>query len=119
MILDNMEIGHNVLHGQWNWMRDPTIHSTTWDWDWDHVSPTSGGSGPTTSSTTPSPTSLGQDDDLGYGIMRVDEDQAWKPRYLAQPLWNLVNASIFEYGIASYDLGLGESVRSRDGLSSE
>ncbi len=22
-ILDNMEIGHNVLHGQWDWMRDP------------------------------------------------------------------------------------------------
>ena len=27
-ILDNMEIGHNVLHGQWDWMRDPKIHST-------------------------------------------------------------------------------------------
>ncbi len=22
-VLDNMEIGHNVLHGQWDWMRDP------------------------------------------------------------------------------------------------
>ena len=32
-ILDNMEIGHNVLHGQWDWMRDPKIHSTTWEWD--------------------------------------------------------------------------------------
>ncbi|MFG2037874.1 acyl-CoA desaturase, partial [Dactylosporangium sp. NPDC048998] len=27
-ILENMEIGHNVLHGQWDWMRDPDIHST-------------------------------------------------------------------------------------------
>src|SRR5687767_6379166 len=35
--LDNMEIGHNVLHGQWDWMRDPKIHSSTWDWD--HSSP--------------------------------------------------------------------------------
>jgi NADPH-dependent stearoyl-CoA 9-desaturase len=35
--LDNMEIGHNVLHGQWDWMRDPKIHSSTWDWD--HPSP--------------------------------------------------------------------------------
>ncbi len=32
-ILENMEIGHNVLHGQWDWMRDPDIHSTTWEWD--------------------------------------------------------------------------------------
>ena len=36
-ILDNMEIGHNILHGQWDWMRDPKIHSSTWEWD--HVSP--------------------------------------------------------------------------------
>ena len=27
-ILENMEIGHNVMHGQWDWMRDPEIHST-------------------------------------------------------------------------------------------
>ena len=32
-ILENMEIGHNILHGQWDWMRDPKIHSTTWEWD--------------------------------------------------------------------------------------
>src|SRR5690242_8736969 len=32
-IVENMEIGHNVLHGQWDWMNDPTIHSSTWDWD--------------------------------------------------------------------------------------
>ena len=22
-ILENMEIGHNVMHGQWDWMNDP------------------------------------------------------------------------------------------------
>ena len=32
-IIENMEIGHNVLHGQWDWMRDPDIHSPTWEWD--------------------------------------------------------------------------------------
>ncbi|MDT5180824.1 MAG: NADPH-dependent stearoyl-CoA 9-desaturase, partial [Mycobacterium sp.] len=31
--VENMEIGHNVLHGQWDWMNDPEIHSTTWEWD--------------------------------------------------------------------------------------
>ena len=43
-ILENMEIGHNVMHGQWDWMRDPKIHSTTWEWDnaspseqWKHI----------------------------------------------------------------------------------
>ena len=32
-IIENMEIGHNVMHGQWDWMNDPYIHSSTWDWD--------------------------------------------------------------------------------------
>ena len=32
-ILENMEIGHNVMHGQWDWMHDPEIHSSTWEWD--------------------------------------------------------------------------------------
>ena len=32
-IIENMEIGHNVMHGQWNWMNDPEIHSSTWEWD--------------------------------------------------------------------------------------
>ena len=30
-ILENMEIGHNVLHGQWDWMNDPVINSRAWD----------------------------------------------------------------------------------------
>ncbi|MDT7745816.1 MAG: NADPH-dependent stearoyl-CoA 9-desaturase, partial [Actinomycetota bacterium] len=32
-ILENMEIGHNVMHGEWDWMNDPEIHSSTWEWD--------------------------------------------------------------------------------------
>ena len=32
-ILENMEIGHNVMHGQWDWMKDPDISSNTWEWD--------------------------------------------------------------------------------------
>ena len=31
--VENMEIGHNVCHGQWDWMNDPEIHSSTWEWD--------------------------------------------------------------------------------------
>ena len=32
-IIENMELGHNVSHGQWDWMNDPEIHSTSWEWD--------------------------------------------------------------------------------------
>ena len=34
-ILENIEIGHNVMHGQWDWMNDPEIHSSNWEWDTD------------------------------------------------------------------------------------
>ncbi|GAA3039209.1 hypothetical protein GCM10020229_58010 [Kitasatospora albolonga] len=56
---------------------------------------------------------IGKDNDLGYGIMRVDEDQRWHPFHLGQPLWNLVNACFFEYGIAAYDLELGKNLQRR------
>jgi NADPH-dependent stearoyl-CoA 9-desaturase len=50
---------------------------------------------------------IGKDNDLGYGIMRVDEEQPWQPFHLGQPLWSFINACFFEYGIAAYDLELG------------
>ncbi|MBM0238171.1 acyl-CoA desaturase [Micromonospora sp. ATA32] len=108
-ILENMEIGHNVLHGQWDWMRDPKIHSTTWEWD--HVSPAEQWKHSHNELHHTYTNVLGKDNDLGYGIMRVDEDQPWHPVYLGQPLWNLLNACFFEYGIAAYDLELGHNLR--------
>jgi len=115
-ILENMEIGHNILHGQWDWMRDPAIHSTTWEWD----------------SATPADlwkhshnelhhrytNVVGRDNDLGYGIMRVDEDQAWEPSHLLQPVWNLITACLFEYAIAIYDLDVGEVAAGRKPVDS-
>jgi linoleoyl-CoA desaturase len=40
------------------------------------------------------------------------------PLYLAQPLWNFLNACVFEYGIAAYDLELGKNLRSKKRRSS-
>ncbi len=105
-ILDNMEIGHNILHGQWDWMRDPKIHSTTYEWD--HASPAEQWKHAHNDLHHTYTNVVGKDNDLGYGIMRVDEDQRWYPLYLAQPFWNFVNALVFEYGIAAYDLELGQ-----------
>jgi NADPH-dependent stearoyl-CoA 9-desaturase len=108
-ILENMEIGHNILHGQWDWMRDPKIHSTTWEWDsatpaaqWKHAH---------NEMHHTYTNVVGKDNDLGYGIMRVDEDQPWHPMHLGQPLWNFLNAIFFEYGIAAYDLELRGQLR--------
>ncbi len=108
-ILENMEIGHNVMHGQWDWMRDPKIHSTTWEWD--NVSPASQWKHSHNEVHHTFTNVVGKDNDLGYGIMRVDEDQRWVPFYLGQPLWSFINACFFEYGIAAYDLELGKNLR--------
>jgi fatty acid desaturase len=110
-ILENMEIGHNILHGQWDWMRDPKIHSTTWEWDM--ASPAAQWKHSHNELHHTYTNVIGKDNDLGYGIMRVDEDQKWHPLYLAQPLWNFVNACFFEYGIAAYDLELGKNLATK------
>jgi NADPH-dependent stearoyl-CoA 9-desaturase len=115
-IIENMEIGHNVMHGQWDWMRDPKIHSTTWEWD--NASPSEQWKHSHNELHHTYTNVIGKDNDLGYGIMRVDEDQRWVPFYLAQPLWNFVNACIFEYGIAAYDLELGKNLASKKRRSS-
>jgi fatty acid desaturase len=108
-ILENMEIGHNVMHGQWDWMRDPKIHSTTWEWD--NASPSDMWKHSHNELHHTYTNVLGKDGDLGYGIMRVDEDQTWSPFHLGQPLWNAINALMFQYGIAAYDLKLGKNLK--------
>ena len=105
-IVENMEIGHNVMHGHWDWMRDNKIHSTTWEWD--NASPSDMWKHSHNEIHHTYTNVVGKDEDLGYGIMRVDEDQRWMPFYLAQPLWNFINACLFQYGIAAYDLKRSE-----------
>ena len=76
-ILENMEIGHNVMHGQWDWMNDPDINSQKWDWDtastaeaWKHSH----------NYVHHTFTNIrGKDRDLGYEIMRIDPQQKLAP----------------------------------------
>ncbi|HEY4421148.1 MAG TPA: acyl-CoA desaturase [Pseudonocardia sp.] len=103
-ILDNMEIGHNVLHGQWDWMRDPKIHSTTWEWD--HASPAASWKKSHNYEHHTFTNVRGKDRDLGYSIMRITPEQEWKPADVFQPLVNLGLSMIFEWGIAIYDIEL-------------
>jgi NADPH-dependent stearoyl-CoA 9-desaturase len=107
-ILENMEIGHNVMHGQWDWMNDPVINSRAWDWD--------------TASTAEAwrhshnfihhtyTNIIGKDRDLGYEIMRIDPAQKWYPWYMLQPIYNIALAMLFEWGVAVHDLDF-EAIR--------
>jgi NADPH-dependent stearoyl-CoA 9-desaturase len=101
-ILDNMEIGHNVMHGQYDWMKDPALDSKRFEWDtacpgdqwryshnYMHHTHTN---------------VLGKDRDIGYGVLRMSEDQEWRPRDLGNPIYATLLAILFEWGVAVHDL---------------
>ncbi|WP_010120862.1 fatty acid desaturase family protein [Corynebacterium nuruki] len=104
-ILENLEIGHNVMHGQWDWMNDPEIHSSTWEWD--NTGPSSGWKHSHNVVHHTYTNILGMDNDIGYGVLRVTRDRKWKPSTLLQPVTNVVLASLFELAVGFYDVDLG------------
>jgi NADPH-dependent stearoyl-CoA 9-desaturase len=108
-ILENMEIGHNVMHGQWDWMNDPDINSRNWDWD--TASPADAWRHSHNYEHHTYANIRGKDRDLGYEIMRIDPHQRWHPIYMAQPLYNLVLMGFFEWGVAFHDLNF-DAIRS-------
>jgi fatty acid desaturase len=114
-ILENMEIGHNIIHGQWDWMNDPSISSATWEWDtvcpsdqWKHSHNVSHHTWTNV---------LGRDRDVGYEILRVSDKQPWKPGHFFQPLYAAVLAVLFEWGIAMHDIDVGAVTRGEAKLS--
>ncbi|ALE78358.1 fatty acid desaturase family protein [Pseudonocardia alni] len=101
-ILENMEIGHNVMHGQWDWMNDPEIHSSTWEWD--NVCPAEQWRHSHNYLHHTYTNVIGKDKDVGYEILRVRADQPWHPAYLGQPFWNVLLMLLFEHGVSLHDL---------------
>jgi len=96
--IENMEIGHNVMHGQWDWMNDPEIHSSTWEWD---MLPASRHWRYTHNFVHHKYTNiLDMDHDVGYGMVRVTRDQPWQVRNIFNLVINAVLAIAFELGIA-------------------
>jgi fatty acid desaturase len=110
-ILENMEIGHNVMHGQYDWMNDPTIDATHWEWD--AVSTAASWRYSHNFQHHTFTNVIGKDRDLGYSAVRVDADQPWHPVYLFQPVYMVAMALVFEWAIALYDMEL-DAVRRGD-----
>lgn len=79
-IVENMELGHNVMHGQFDWLNDPSLSGANYDWDtiatgqdWKY----------THNYVHHTYTNIvGMDHDVGYGLVRVSEAQKWEPRFL-------------------------------------
>ena len=109
-ILDNMEIGHNVMHGQYDWMGDPALMGRNFEWDsacpsdqWRHSH----------NYMHHTHTNIvGMDRDIGYGILRMSEDQKWAPYYRGNPVYAFLLMVLFQYGVALHEL---ETERIRSG----
>jgi len=113
-ILDNMEVGHNVMHGQYDWTREPDLAGNRYDWDnvcdandwrhshnYEHHTFTN---------------IVGKDRDVGYAFLRVTPEQPWNPTHLAQPVSALWLALTFEWGIAMHDLRIDETLDGKQPL---
>ncbi|MDV0436786.1 fatty acid desaturase family protein [Xanthomonas sacchari] len=104
-ILENMELGHNVMHGQYDWMGDAHLNGNTYEWD---IVATGDNWRKTHNFKHHTYTNVrGMDDDIGYGLLRIFPEQRWRPFYLAQPFIAVVFALLFEWGVAIQDLRLG------------
>jgi linoleoyl-CoA desaturase len=110
-IIENMELGHNVMHGQWDWMNDPEIHSSSWEWD--TTCPSSQWKHSHNFIHHKYTNIVGMDDDVGYGILRVTRDQPWEWWNLGNPVYNLILGTFFEYGVALHHVET-EKVRKRE-----
>jgi NADPH-dependent stearoyl-CoA 9-desaturase len=101
-IIDNMEIGHNVMHGQYDWMEDPALKGRSFEWDtacpadqWRHSH----------NYMHHTYTNIvGMDRDIGYGILRMSKDQKWSPYFLGNPVYAFLLMVLFQYGVALHEL---------------
>ena len=101
-ILDNMEIGHNVMHGQYDWMGDPAL--TSRNFEWDSACPSDQWRHSHNYMHHTYTNIVDMDRDIGYGILRMSEDQRWTPYYLGNPLYAFLLMVLFQYGVALHEL---------------
>jgi len=114
-ILENMEVGHNVMHGQYDWTGDPALDSRRYEWDtvctaedWRHSH----------NFVHHTYTNIvGRDRDLGYSILRVNSAQRWQPLHLVQPVAAAVLALLFQWGVGLHDLQIVETVAGKQSLA--
>ncbi|MEX2474485.1 fatty acid desaturase [Marinobacter sp.] len=101
-IIENMEIGHNVMHGQYDWMNDPSLHSQTYEWDtacdsdswrlthnYEHHTYTN---------------IIGKDRDYGYALLRLSDDEKWHPVHSLQFINYILLSTFFQWGVGLHEM---------------
>ncbi|WP_149361139.1 fatty acid desaturase family protein [Lolliginicoccus suaedae] len=108
-ILDNMEIGHNVMHGQYDWMKERGLNSRVFEWD--NVCPADQWRHSHNYMHHTFTNILDMDRDIGYGILRMDKDQKWHPYFLGNPVYAFLLMVLFEWGVMLHDLHAEEFIK--------
>ncbi|HAC26930.1 MAG TPA: acyl-CoA desaturase, partial [Marinobacter hydrocarbonoclasticus] len=101
----------NVMHGQYDWMNDPALHSQTYEWDtvctsdswrrthnYEHHTYTN---------------IIGKDRDYGYAVLRLSDDEPWKPWHTLQFINYILLSVFFQWGVGLHELET-EKLRRRE-----
>ena len=105
-ILENMEIGHNVMHGQYDWMNDPLVNGKNYEWD-NAANAQDWKRGHNYLHHTY--TNIhGMDRDIGYGLLRIDDDQPWYPNHRFNLPLAFALMLFFEWGVAYHGIELDD-----------
>ncbi|MET1132049.1 MAG: acyl-CoA desaturase [Aeromicrobium sp.] len=105
-IIENMEIGHNIMHGQYDWMNDPMIDGKRYEWD--NVAPAQDWKHGHNFIHHTYTNIHGMDRDIGYGLLRIDEDQPWYPNHRFNLPLAFVLMLFFEWGVMYHGIELDE-----------
>ena len=106
-IVENMELGHNVMHGQFDWLNDPSLNGANYDWD----TMSSGDDWKYTHNYMHHTYTniVGKDHDVGYGLLRVSESQKWEPRFLLNIPLAIQLMVFFEWYVGMQNLHLEDA----------
>lgn len=110
-ILENMELGHNVMHGQYDWMNDPDFCGRNYDWD--IVCPGDFWREAHNHQHHTYTNVIGKDDDVGYGVVRLFPEQRWHPFYRWQVLTVTIQAILFEWAVGIQELQLKRQLKGK------
>lgn len=107
-IVENMELGHNVMHGQFDWLNDPSLNGANYDWD----TMSSGDDWKYTHNYIHHTYTniVGKDHDVGYGLLRVSESQPWEPRFLLNIPLAIQLMVFFEWYVGMQNLHLEDAL---------
>jgi fatty acid desaturase len=114
-IIENMELGHNVMHGQYDFMGDPSLDSKTYEWDVVGTAKTWKHAHNVTHHTYTNV--LGRDDDFGYLFFRLSSDVAWKPSHLLQYFINPLSGLFFDHAVSYYHARPSEYLTAEKGTN--